>query len=1408
MYPSLLSQLHLDSRERRHRSRVLGEGDWKKVLIYVMNGGSRNGGLGMGIGTLGAIGMNNSAAAVSGGGQNALTRKGMKGIRLREPNVEHWEDWQNDDWRRWKEYRARIRMLLNPTSSTGGMNSSRSAREEMKSNMDASFHRRTVEHDPLQQAHTIRSGGQRKDTQRQRGRSKIAQGTVARPTHTHHQPPHVHDEWQQAARLAKTHRALTKYGQSWDRKLDGYLMTLERDSMGNRIQQPTTTTATEETTNDAVWNEAGEEDMNDNTASPPRSHRRKRLNSEDDVRSADSEEDNGLKASMKSEDEETVSSSAHPSRRSSGTFASTTNYPAFIRKLQSSNPHKHQPQSAAMAFQHQMMHTMQNNQQQLEWMTQHLQPSYPHAYHSSGSMSARLPSRPIPHQISTAVDSVGSVTARASTSLPSTSSLDMALASSFDAFHSAPFPFPPPWSRTTSMAGENNMGGPRPAGGSLFHRALLTLKGRKSFSVFDSEKDVNDIREWFECLAKEGSYSKITKQTFKNAIINAMERSVEESARGGRSGPSAAGFSDLSSFSPPSNSIHASSSSPLIDRARLDPFLDRLWSSLNSSTDRFHSRSSSLLDLTDFTSMIGLATQASMEDKAAYAFEVYDLDEDGSIDLHDLFVGLHMGLDTILPRDFAMIARCLHEKVEERERVEKERKDGSNVWSAALNDLPPVHITKSEFIRFHQAAHQQVMQARIEAGEAPPPTGHRRVGSRYQPTTALPPLQAATLPTLNHGHLRTTSSISTNSNASTAFASTSSSTTFPTTTAAAAAHAKLSPSPQPHVIELVDLLARAFILPLRKAGNRLGSSGSVVFVPNSSARTGTYGESSAVAGVRSKVGFSTVAHAMRLMQPHTRPGSRLGHRRVGSIGGALKNEAMSLPSAPEMSDEDALLLRLRSASNSRLNLASFRNLVLQYFTTNTSSGQSGSSLDQQSQQLDLAEVERVIDFLFYAFDTTRSGSIDGSYAADCLSLVLNGDRESHLQFYYRLLDLDRDGMLSARDLCNAYDASTSQSLRTDLVLLLDAFAVKLSTVISNTRRTVTKIEEANRLSRLEQTTTEIVDEKSPMMEQINHSSDSATGGPLSGRNAGNGSATPVVASGASDSSLSHPHPPLLDPHQQVALLRSHATVSFTIDEMRDVLSKSRYHQRRGASFCFINILRRQPTTSKSDNRDKSGMEHAGRAVSMMKGQRSGAHTRQGSVWSVESGGSEGTAPGITGEQSVSDFNQSSTDATEQVRTMSSSGDDQLQQTEVYDRPDGAQSSSSYVRPAPLHDLTQCGDVESNPGPEGCNPNQCQRPWCMKTINVESFACDKCGAVYCSRQHRQEDSVRHERQCTGRPKQQPTSSQPTSDDDGIDDTVASLSQLGLDDVNRTDTSSSSSSSAPASAWAMTPIKSLF
>jgi len=181
------------------------------------------------------------------------------------------------------------------------------------------------------------------------------------------------------------------------------------------------------------------------------------------------------------------------------------------------------------------------------------------------------------------------------------------------------------------MAGENNMGGPRPAGGSLFHRALLTLKGRKSFSVFDSEKDVNDIREWFECLAKEGSYSKITKQTFKNAIINAMERSVEESARGGRSGPSAAGFSDLSSFSPPSNSIHASSSSPLIARARLDPFLDRLWSSLNSSTDRFHSRSSSLLDLTDFTSMIGLATQASMEDKAAYAFEVYDLDEDGSI---------------------------------------------------------------------------------------------------------------------------------------------------------------------------------------------------------------------------------------------------------------------------------------------------------------------------------------------------------------------------------------------------------------------------------------------------------------------------------------------------------------------------------------------------------------------------------------------------------------------------------------------------------------------------------------------------------------------------------------------------------------------------------------------------------
>lgn len=606
-YPGLLESMRLDGRVQRVRGKVLATQSWKKILTFVIESGkSGGGGVGGGHGLMGGGGVGggtpfskkggspSSVGSVTrdstasstaaprgdplrgeevyglGGGYNPLAKDRSGGVgggarsvggrtassRFREPDTEAWHHWHADEWRAWKEWRAREKERLSkmpsrdpyqgagvPTSlgpsalAAAGTKSSRPgapvgsdllmalasssrSRDDLKSgldlglDLDALDHIHTVRHThaPVASHHTGKQG-----------RAIIAAHAKTRAIDRRAQREQkaraadlYRNIWTQQMKVLKSSKSLAHYSDVWDRKLQGYKMTLERDGQGNRIRALHLLDEREK--RKVLLAQNG---LIDESAA---------VETDEDVSGSESDPT----SASDDDGEESAAGEGGPS------------IPAAIRKLQASNPHKHVYHGAMSA---------RNFRAQASASMAELAANNGFA---PGSLSARGP--------------------RDSTSLPA--SFESMFASGVSSVLPAPL--------------ANSSSKPRPP--NLFARAVLALKNRKAVLAFD-EREMTDLKEIFDGLARDG-YSKITKASFKAIVASNF---------------GAAGVGHAAT--PMSSTDRAKEPPPTpiyVDRARMDPLVDRIWLAVNSN-----GRNSNFLDFSDWVQMIGIALNGTVEDKAA-----------------------------------------------------------------------------------------------------------------------------------------------------------------------------------------------------------------------------------------------------------------------------------------------------------------------------------------------------------------------------------------------------------------------------------------------------------------------------------------------------------------------------------------------------------------------------------------------------------------------------------------------------------------------------------------------------------------------------------------------------------------------------------------------------------------------
>ena len=78
------------------------------------------------------------------------------------------------------------------------------------------------------------------------------------------------------------------------------------------------------------------------------------------------------------------------------------------------------------------------------------------------------------------------------------------------------------------------------------------------------------------------------------------------------------------------------------------------------------------MDLSDYVQSVAILVRGSNEDRLKLFFAIFDVDDDGLLSAHDLFVALEWHFDALLPDDFAILSRCFDaaaERVQVRELV-------------------------------------------------------------------------------------------------------------------------------------------------------------------------------------------------------------------------------------------------------------------------------------------------------------------------------------------------------------------------------------------------------------------------------------------------------------------------------------------------------------------------------------------------------------------------------------------------------------------------------------------------------------------------------------------------------------------------------------------------------------------
>ena len=610
------------------------------------------------------------------------------------------------------------------------------------------------------------------------------------------------------------------------------------------------------------------------------------------------------------------------------------------------------------------------------------------------------------------------------------------------------------------------------------------------------------------------------------------------------------------------------------------------------------------------------------------------MDDDGFLDIHDLFVCLNLSLDEYFPNDFHLIATNLYEKMDAYERIWKRRAEkmmemAANSVSTGIGagqqpqqqqqqlhlssssdpyihqELPLLHITKSEFIRLHQQAAAAAAAAAASHAQTPS-TANDTHHHTHQPH---PPTHGSSHSAGGAHHFRSNQ--------------------YQQQQQQQQQQHNSSPSVKSlhHQFDLIELISKSFFYPYNKSGKNLFQSA----VGNNS-HTGVVGMSlrdrdrdkekekerqmfasiasssgkiaaqfeektpstavvaAAVTNGSTSTSKQPLTHAQRIVSHARRsvhtmeeirnsspmpsgaqgpsptastvPSATTATAMTGKSHGASHDASVDLSPTGASSDIDQLLHRLRASSASRVSKPIFRKLFLQYLANGPN--HQFHALNPAQAALDIAEEEKIIEFLFYALDIHKNGSLDGNYAAAMLNLVLKGDVDAQLKFYHRLLDLDRDGAVTAKDLCMAHDITTSYTLRSDLNVLLDVFSSKVEHVILNTRRSVHEIEERNRHHvNLRDVMPENV-QPSGNTHAINH----ADAELFAEIDELDDITNATSATSAVSSPTGSPNPPL-DQHQQLAQLRRHAHVGITLEELNDSLLKFN-------PSLFLKILKRVP----------------------------------------------------------------------------------------------------------------------------------------------------------------------------------------------------------------------------------------
>lgn len=692
-YPGLLESMRLDGRMAKARGKVLASGSWKKILTFVIESAktSSGGGGAVPLGSLGAVGLPTNSGGKRGssskdalppstasgigpstrgdvlrgfasgeevyglgGGYNPLAKErssrggGASKARFREPDTEEWAHWHGEEWKAWKEWRVREKERLvklanggmfipqrdgppgsgAPNQATNALASIGSAalqaagvkaqrqgsgpvdaelllataqaklkRDDLKSSMDMNH---LDLNNPLDHIHTVRHAhapnvahGHGKASKQ--GRALLAAHNKLRTADVTFQREQkkraselYRNIWIQQMKVMKSNRALAHYSEVWDRKLQGYKMTLERDAQGNRIRAFHSMTEDEKRRMIAAQ-QSGTPFGPDGTMDMLE-HGGGGAGGDGDGSESGSGSEEGQEGDAQDADGTSGGGGSGGGGGGGGWNGGGPSLPSTIRKLQANNPHKHIYHGAMSArnFKH------QQNQAMAELAAQ--------GTLAAGSLSAR---------------------AHASTSAPT--SFEAMLSAGLSAQQAAfaqqqqQQQLQMQQQQSSSLASSSALlggggggslnGGGKPRAPNLFARAILALKNRKAVLAFD-DREMSELKEIFDALARDG-YSKITKASFKSIVAHNF------AAAGTGPAVDRITLQAQQQVVPPSQPIY-------VDRTRMDPLLDRLWLAINSN-----GRNSNFLDFPDFCVMVGVALNGSVEDRAAFAFEVYDWDDDG-----------------------------------------------------------------------------------------------------------------------------------------------------------------------------------------------------------------------------------------------------------------------------------------------------------------------------------------------------------------------------------------------------------------------------------------------------------------------------------------------------------------------------------------------------------------------------------------------------------------------------------------------------------------------------------------------------------------------------------------------------------------------------------------------------------